>query len=130
MEIVRRGFEAFNTEGLSGMERFWDPGIVWHTDPLVPEPGEYSGQEAVRTYLQGFIRAIGAFRVDIHELIDLGGDDVLAVITALGHPLGATDRETQFLNWCFIMTLRDGKTVRIRSFLDKARAFEAAGLRE
>jgi ketosteroid isomerase-like protein len=63
-------------------------------------------------------------------LIDLGGDDALAVTTVTAHPLGATERETQFLDWTFIITLREGKVFRIRSFFDKAKAFEAAGLSE
>jgi ketosteroid isomerase-like protein len=79
----------------------------------VSKPGVYSGKEAVKTYLEGFIRAIGMFRVETHEVIDLGGDDVLAVTTVSGHPLWATSRETQFLNWALTLTLRNGKIVRI-----------------
>lgn len=76
------------------------------------------------------MRAFGAFRFDIHEITDLGGDDILAVTTALGRPVGLAGADTQFLNWCLIVTLRDGKVVGIRSFLEKARALEAAGLSE
>lgn len=130
VQVIYRYMEAFNSKGLSGIEPFWDAEVIWHTDPLVPEPGVYSGKEAVKTYLEGFMRAIGAFAVEIHEAIDLGGDDALVVTTVSGHPLAATSRETQFLNWAFILTFRNGKIVRIRSFFDKARALEAAGLSE
>jgi hypothetical protein len=64
----------------------------------------------------------------VHDLIDLGGEDVLSFMTALGRPLAQTRQETQFLEWCHISSVRNNKTVRIRSFLDKGRAFEAAGL--
>ena len=130
VEVVRRAFEAFNASGLSAMADFWDPEIVWHTDPLVPEPGVYEGKEAVRAYAEGFLRAFGAWRIEVHDLIDLGGEDVLSVMTALGRPLGQTQQETQFLEWCHINSVRNEKAVRIRSFLDKERAFEAAGLKE
>jgi ketosteroid isomerase-like protein len=129
-DVIRRALSSFNAEGVSKAAEFWDPEIVWHTDPLVPEPGEYSGIDAVRAYLEGYMRAFGAFRIEIHQIIDLGGDELLAVTTASGHPLGSTDRDTQFLDWCFIQTVRKGKILRIRSFLSKARAFEAAGLSE
>jgi ketosteroid isomerase-like protein len=130
VEVTYRYMEGFNAEGLSGIERFWDPAVTWHTDPNVPEPGVYTGCEALRTYLQGFLRALGVFKVEIHDVIDLGEHDVLAITTVAGHPLGATTRETQFLNWAFVLTFREGKIVRIRSFFDKARAFEAVGLLE
>jgi ketosteroid isomerase-like protein len=128
VEAVRRSYEAFNKDGLSGAIAFWDPEIVWHTDPLVPEPGVYTGADAVRTYLEGFIRAFGAWHIDLHEIIDLGGDDVLSLLTIAGRPLGQTAEETQLLDWAWIVSVRDGKTTRVRSFFDKEKALEAAGL--
>jgi ketosteroid isomerase-like protein len=130
VEVIRQSVEAFNREGLPAMSEFWGPEIVWHTDPMVPEPGVYEGKEAVTAYLQGFIRAFGAWRAEVHHLIELGGEDVLSVMTALGRPLGQTQQETQFLEWCHITLVRNNKVIRVRSFLDKKRAFEAAGLSE
>jgi hypothetical protein len=57
--IVRQSMEAFNARGLSAALEFWSPDVVWHTDLMVPEPGVYEGKEAVTTYLQGFLRALG-----------------------------------------------------------------------
>jgi ketosteroid isomerase-like protein len=128
VELARQASEAFNRGGIPAMQEFWDPEVVWHTDPMVPEPGVYEGKEAVVAYLEGFIRAFGAWRVEVVDLVDLGGEDVLSVMTALGRPLGQTQQETQFLEWCHISTVRNNKVIRIRSFLDKGRAFEAAGL--
>ncbi len=130
VENVRRHFEAFNEGGQAAASEFWDPAIVWHTDPLVPERGVYTGVEAVRTYLDGFIRAFGAWHIDVHRLIDLGGDEVFSELTMGGSPLGQTDQETQFFNWCQIISVREGRLVRIRSFFDRAKALEAVGLSE
>jgi ketosteroid isomerase-like protein len=130
VEVVRQMMEAFNRGGIPAVQEFWDPEIVWHTDPMVPEPGVYEGREAVTAYLEGFIRAFGAWRVEMHDLIDLGGEDVLSVMTAHGRPLGQTQQETQFLEWCHIGSVRNNKVIRTRSFLDKQRAFDAAGLSE
>jgi ketosteroid isomerase-like protein len=130
VEMVRGTYQAFNENGLAGASEFWDPQIVWHTDPMVPEPGVYTGFDTVRTYLEGFIRAFGAWHIDTQELIDLGGDDVLSVLKVGGRPLGQTDQETRFLDWAWIVSVREGKITRVRSFLDMARAFEAAGLSE
>ena len=76
VELVKHGFEAFNAGGLSAMAESWDDDIVWHTDPLVPEPGVYEGREALMAYLEGFIRAFGAWRVEVHEVRDLGDEEV------------------------------------------------------
>jgi ketosteroid isomerase-like protein len=130
VEIVRRSYEAFNESGLAGASEFWDREIVWHTDPLVPEPGVYIGFDTVQTYLEGFERAFGAWHIDTRELIDLGGDEVLSVLRVGGRPLGQTDAQTQFLDWTWIVSVRDGKIIDVRSFFDKSKAFEAAGLSE
>jgi len=109
---------------------FWHPQIVWHTDPLVPEPGIYTGFDTVRTYLEGFIRAVGAWHIDPLEAIDLGGDQVLSVLTVSGRPLGQTEEETHILNWAWIVSVRDRKITRVHSFFDRQRALEAAGLQD
>jgi len=130
VEVVRGSYQAFNENGLAGASEFWDPEIVWHTDPMVPEPGVYTGFDTVRTYLEGFTRAIGTWHIDPQELIDLGGDEVLSVLRVGGRPLGQTDKETQWLDWTWIVSVREGRITEVRSFFDKDRAFEAAGLSE
>jgi ketosteroid isomerase-like protein len=130
VEVVRLSFQAFNENGLAGAREFWDTEIVWHTDPLVPEPGVYTGFDTVRTYLEGFMRAFSAWHIDPRELIDLDGDEVLSVLTVGGQPLGQTDEQTHFLDWAWIVSVREGKITQVRSFFDKDRAFEAAGLKE
>ena len=74
VDVVRRSYQAFNENALAGVTKFWHSQIVWHTDPLVPEPGIYTGFETVHVYLEGFIRAFGAWHIDPLEVIDLGGD--------------------------------------------------------
>ena len=54
VDLMRRSYQAFNEDGLAGASEYWDSEIVWHTDPLVPEPGVYTGFDAVQTYLEGF----------------------------------------------------------------------------
>ena len=98
--------------------------------PDGPRAGRVHRGRHRRTYLEGFIRAFGAWQINTRELIDLGGDEVLSVLTVGGSPLGQTDQQTQFLDWAWIVSVRDGKITHVRSFLDKDRAFEAAGMSE
>jgi ketosteroid isomerase-like protein len=130
VELCKRAYAAFNEDGLPAATEFWDPEIEWHTDPLVPEPGVYKGVDAVRTYFEGFMRAFAAMRIEIDDTIDLGQEEVLLVLTLKGqlHGHSESDTRTQVLNWCNIATVRDGKLFRNRSFFDKERALQAAGL--
>jgi ketosteroid isomerase-like protein len=84
VDVVRRSHQAFNEEGLAGATAFWDREIVWRTDPMVPEPGVYAGFDTVRTYLESFVSAFGAWHIETQELIDLGGDEVLSLSTVGG----------------------------------------------
>ena len=127
-EVVRQSYEAFNERGLAGATEYWHPEIVWHTDPSVPEPGVYTGFDEVRTYLEGFIRAFGAWEIDLQEIIDLGGGRVLSMMTVAGSPLGQSSQKTHFLDWAWIVSVRGGKIAIVRSFLDKQNALDAAGI--
>ena len=129
VEVVRRSYQLFNANALAGASELWDSEIVWHTDPLVPEPGVYSGFDAVRTYLEGFVRAFGAWHIEPCEITDLGGGEVLSVLKVSSRPLGQTDAQTQIFDWAWIVSIQEGKITRVRSFFDKDRAFETAGLR-
>lgn len=130
IDLQKEFVEAFNAGGFEVALGYFDPQIAWHTDPLVPEPGVYKGVASVRPYLEGFIRAFGAWHIDVVDMIEVSEEEVLCVMTVKGHPLGQAGGETQFFEWCHLTKYRDGKVVRIRSFLDKARAFEAVGLSE
>ena len=47
VEIVRRGFEVWNTGDMDALRELYDPGIVWRPAEGWPEPGPYAGREAV-----------------------------------------------------------------------------------
>jgi ketosteroid isomerase-like protein len=47
VEIVRRGFEVWNTGDMDALRELYDPGIVWRPAECWPEPGPYVGREAV-----------------------------------------------------------------------------------
>ena len=130
VEIARRVLDAFNSGGVKGLVDAFDPEIVWHTDPHVPEPGVYEGRDTVLAYLEGYIRAFGGLRFDIHDLRDLGEGRVFALTTFSGEPGASSSGRTQMLDWAFVANIRKGKVTQIRSFLDKDRALEAAGLSE
>ncbi len=52
VEVVRRGFEVWNTGDMDALRELYDPGIVWRPAEGWPEPGPYVGREAVMRQLE------------------------------------------------------------------------------
>ena len=129
VELVRRIFSEYQELGLASFAEFMDPDIEFHTDPLVPEPGVYEGKEAVIAYMEGWIGTFKRFPIELKEVIDLGDEDVLMFTKIRGQLAGQGAADTE-LDWCVMNTIRGGKVTRIRSFFDRNRALEAAGLSE
>jgi ketosteroid isomerase-like protein len=95
---------------------------------LIPDlAGVERGSEGLRRVAEVFWGEFDDARFDIHELID-AGDEVVAWATlrGCGKQSGA---ETAWDVWG-VWTVRDGRTVRFRTFTDRDAALEAAGLRD
>jgi len=132
VEIVRRLSEMAYREGVnSAMEtaiaegRF-DNDVEWVEDPAWPDAGTYRGLSAIRSVVA---QRTDSFDVDqqIERLID-AGDDVVAFVrwNGRGHRSGA-ETETRLAT---VTTLRAGKVVRVRFYLDRQDALKAVGLEE
>jgi ketosteroid isomerase-like protein len=128
VEIVRSALTAFAESGLDALTRFWDADINWRAIEGAPDDvGEMHGREAVRRYLQDWIDVFDDVTNVPEELVDLGDDRVLAVQHATGRAKGS-GIETE-IRYAVIYTLRDGKIVRGREYIDRDHALDAAGLR-
>ena len=132
VEIVRRSFEVFNRDGIEGVIAggFWSLDFVWDASPMgIPGIGLYSGYDEIR---EGFEDWFGAFpfeewEVQIDEIID-HGDQVVVMSRQRGR--GANSGVMAELEMGQIVTMRDGKGVRLETHLDRNKALEAAGLSE
>jgi uncharacterized protein len=128
VELVRRGYEAFNRGDLEGMAEDFAPDLDYVTTGLVPgSEGAYRGREAWIEYT-GWSR--GEFenpRAVVHELID-AGDRVVAAVTMRGRG----KRSGIQAGWDVwqVWTIRGGKAVSGRGFTSRKGALEAAGLSE
>ena len=125
VEIVRRMYEAQNGEEFFG---FLDPDVVWINYSSAPETRPYIGHDGVREWVRGFQTHIGDFRFEPTEVLDAGGDQVVTVhrITAAGTTSGVPVEQTA----SSLITLANGKIVRVQGFETRADALEAAGLSE
>jgi ketosteroid isomerase-like protein len=132
LELVRRLNEIMDREGVGRVfdaaiaEGLFDDDLEWVEDPSGPDSGTYVGLSAVRSLVADRMEA---FEIDqqTERLID-AGDDVVALVRwrARGQSSGAEAE----MRLAMVNSLRAGKIVRVRFFLDPAEALKAVGLEE
>jgi ketosteroid isomerase-like protein len=110
--------------------------------PWAPVEGTYEGREAIRRFFADLDDALPDFRMRIERAEAIGAARVLLLLRASvsgrasGIPVAAVrggDPDASgagYLSTGTIFDFTDGKIASIRVFLDRAEAFEAAGLRE
>jgi ketosteroid isomerase-like protein len=133
VEIVRKLFAAFGSVNLDEFERCFDevreivdPEVEWVAAPQsLLASDEYRGYDGVRRFWTQFLSAWEEYRVEAEELID-AGDKVVAVLRLSGR---TNELEIGQLR-SSLLTLREGRIVRIEPFASKDGALEAAGLSE
>jgi ketosteroid isomerase-like protein len=128
VEIVRRAFEAFAREGPAAVVDFWDSEIeLWLPSGMVQAGGTYRGHAAVLEWMKEWAEAWEEIHYKPEEFTD-AGDSVLVSVLYDGRGKGSGVRvEGRF--W-YLITLRNGKTVRWELYPERTQALEAAGLSE
>jgi ketosteroid isomerase-like protein len=123
-EYLQRG-----PRGVDAMAEFWDPDINWRAaEGAIDDAGELHGPEAVRRYAQDWFDMFDDLSVVAEELVHAGADRVVAVQLITGRAkMSGVETEIRF---SVVYTLRDGKIVQGREYMDKEQALEAVGLRE
>jgi ketosteroid isomerase-like protein len=132
VEIVRRLNEIMDREGVARVfdtaiaEGLFDEDLEWVEDPSGPDAGTFTGVSAVQSLVANRLEA---FHIEqqTDRLID-AGDDVVALVRwrARGRASGAEAE----MRLAMVNSLRAGKVVRVRFFLDQADALKAVGLQE
>jgi uncharacterized protein len=130
VELVRRGFRAFETGDRRAFTALLDPEAVWHPAlELLLEQSSYHGPEAVcRLLFEEIPSVLEGFTSELLGVHDLGGDAVLAVVKFRGRAVSAGITVEQVFGQAF--RVRDGKALEMRSYPSKAEALEAVGMRE
>ncbi len=130
VQTLRRGLEAFNRRDVDSLLDELDPDVEWHSALPVLLGGQgavYRGHQGVRELLRDNDEVFAEYRVEVSETQDLG-DRLLGFgrVRTRGEESGIKMEST----WCFVIDLKDGKAIRIRTYLDRKAALEAAGLSE
>jgi ketosteroid isomerase-like protein len=124
VELVRRLYEALASEGSArefeqrltddALSPFLDPGIEWLPVPeSVLAVDSYRGFDGVRRFWGEFVSAWESYRVEPLRFDDAG--DLVAVVV---HIVGRTHELEVDETRSSLLTVRDGRVVRVESFPD------------
>jgi ketosteroid isomerase-like protein len=125
VEIVRAATQSFNENGADGFIAYCDPDVEWQTTGRFADSGVYRGHAGIR-------RAFEEFREDVGELQSVvedawaAGDSVVVSTRLLGR--GAQGDVPIDEPLTYLVTLRAGRIIEIRTFVRTEEALEAAGL--
>ena len=127
VEIVRRSTEAFAAGDVETALAALDPQIEWHATVGGIDEGRvaHGHQEVIEAFMDYF-ETWERLELRAEEFFDAGDEDVVVFWheVAKGRKSGVvveTDTGT-------IQTVRDGKIVRVRSYMDREQALRVAGL--
>jgi ketosteroid isomerase-like protein len=128
VELMRRGLDAYNRRNVEAMLELVDPEVEWYAALDVLLGGEataYVGRDGIRELFENIDDTFSSLHVDVTEIRDLD-DRVLATghLRMRGRQSGA--EVSSEVGW--VVEFRDGRVLRVRTFLDPAEAFDAAGV--
>jgi ketosteroid isomerase-like protein len=127
VDLVRRSWRAVSSDGELPFE-LYDADLLIQNMPEFPIQGPYDGHEGLAQWWEDLTEVIEDLRFEVKEVIDLGDERVLSVQRALGRATH-TGIEMDVL-WASVVTLREGKIVRLQGYWTPEQAREAVGLRE
>jgi len=125
VEIVERGFEAFNQGGVEALLPRLHPDFEVTTPPeLASEPDTYRGHEGVRRYFDSFYEAMEEIRWEPRSFQEAGGRVVVEfTLRARGKSTGLEVGQDAVMVW----ELRDGKAIGLELYPTLDEALAAAG---
>ena len=125
--MVKVAYEAYARGGLDPyMEHFSDDVVYRAVEGAPDEPGPIHGKDAVRKWLQDWIDMFDGFRMEPVELIDAGGDTVVAIERYGGRAKLSGVETDQIIG--DVVTIRNGKIASGHEYATREEALEAAGL--
>jgi uncharacterized protein len=125
LDIVRRGYDAWNRGDLAAVLELVDPSFEWHEAAEVPGGVHVYTRGQFKAYLVSLGRLWESFRLEPQELRE-AGDLVLADVLERARGRASGIEVTQ--RFVHVWTMRDRRACRMRAYLDKREAMRAAGI--
>jgi ketosteroid isomerase-like protein len=111
LEIIERGFAAFNEGGVDGILPYIHPDFEATTPPeLASEPDTYRGHEEVRRWFDSFDEVMDEIRWDARGFREVDGRVLVEfTLRARGKTTGLDFGQDAVMVW----ELRDGQAIRV-----------------
>jgi ketosteroid isomerase-like protein len=129
VEAVRAGFDGFNRGDVEAVVEMCDPAVEWFPPAELPGVNAYRGHQGVRAAAGDMLDVFGALQAEPGRLIE-AEDRVVVLFRWRGHGKGSGLSLDLFGKQAVVFTMRNGKAIRVEWYLDRAKAFKAAGLSE
>lgn len=125
VELVLRGYDAYNAGDLATLYEQWDPDIVMFHLEGWPEPGPSVGRDAVLGELEQLREAWQQ-----GDRVEPVGDLIEACNHVLSRDIwhGSGSGPDAVMEFTTVYTFRKGKVITVQRFWDHAEALEAVGL--
>ena len=122
-ELVRRGYEAWNSGDRSWVLEHMAEDVEWNSPPEDPDPGTYRGYEGVEKFWSQWRAAVGQLNFLIEEILD-SGSAVVVVARRQGRGehsgLEISDRIIQVFHFD-----EDQKCTEVHEYYDRDAALSA-----
>ena len=120
-------YELLNRGDVEGVIELCDDDFLMDMSGRVFNPDTYRGHDGIRRFHEDVSEAGESYRWTVEDA-RVTGDSVVALL----HCQGQSRHSGPTVEWrvAWLWELREGKAVSVRFYRDKAKALEAAGLRE
>lgn len=113
-ELLRSTYEAFAAGDVAAVLAVFSEDIAWHISGRNPLAGDYTGHDEVLGFFQQLgERSNGTFSLDVHDILDNGGETVAVIVTERAQRHDAhLDVEA-----VHVWRVNDGKATRFQAFM-------------
>jgi ketosteroid isomerase-like protein len=127
VKLVRLAHERLNEGDIDGLISLCDPDFELDMSARVLNPATYRGHEGLRRFYREVSEVWEEFRWEPLRLVE-GADVVVALLHSHGRGRGSGIEMAR--DAAMVWTVRGGRAVSVRFYIDQAAALEAAGLSE
>jgi ketosteroid isomerase-like protein len=106
IEIMRRGYDAFNAGDMETLTELFDESAVWHLPGRSSMANDYQGRDAILAYFGQLGQATGGtFRAELERLVADDDDRVVGIQRSTAE----RDGEHLDVGDCIVFQLKDGR---------------------
>ena len=126
VEIVRRGFEAYERGDVPAMLADLSPDLAIHRTPPQPDAGIWHGPDGMLEALAGWTAEFEEFEMRAESFVDANDDQV--VVRAHQRAVGRASGVPTEADFWLVCTLSGGRITRMDIYAWEEQALRAAGL--